>query len=172
MRQFKTISKAAVPAALEKALRYRLLDEPLEAESICLDVLSVDPENKEALTTMLLALTDLFDKEYVSARDRARSVLPRLESEYDQAYYEGIIHERWAKAEAAHGVPQHVVSGWFLEAMHCYERAERLAPPGNPDAVLRWNTCARMLERESSETWSIDSTHDVESEFGDEVPQP
>ena len=47
---------------LEKALRYRLLNEPLEAESICLDVLQAEPANQEALVTLVLARTDLFDE--------------------------------------------------------------------------------------------------------------
>ena len=54
MRELKPISTAAVPAALEKALRYRLLNEPAEAESICRDVLLADPGNQEALVTLVL----------------------------------------------------------------------------------------------------------------------
>ena len=34
---------------------------------------------------------------------------------------------------------------WFHEAMECYARAETMRAPGNDDAVLRWNTCARFL---------------------------
>ncbi|MCI0357944.1 MAG: hypothetical protein L0211_05575 [Planctomycetaceae bacterium] len=170
MRRLKEISEMAVPAALEKALRYRLLNEPLEAESICLDVLRVDPENDQALVTMLLALTDLFDDEYVAALQRAKAVLPRLASDYDRAYYEGVIHERWAKAESTRHVPSHVVTGWYLQAMHCYERAEGLAAPDNPDAILRWNTCARLLARED-DTVTADHglARDLEAEFGDEA---
>lgn len=171
MRQLKSISKQAVPAALEKALRYRLLNEPMEVESICLDVLLVDPKNQQALVTLLLALTDQFDDQYVAALERANAVLPRLASEYDRAYYAGIVHERWAKAEAARRVPSHVVTGWYLHAMHCYEQAESLAPPDNPDAILRWNTCARLLDRDAGLLLADDSmTHDVEAEFGDEAP--
>jgi erythromycin esterase-like protein len=171
MRQLKAISVQAVPAALEKALRYRLLNEPMEVESICLDVLLVDPKNQQALVTMLLATTDQFEDQYGAALERANAVLPRLASEYERAYYEGIIHERWAKAESARGVPSHVVTGWFLQAMHCYERAEALAPPDNPDAILRWNTCARLLDREAGALPVDESmTHDVEAEFGDEAP--
>jgi hypothetical protein len=171
MRQLKSISKQAVPAALEKALRYRLLNEPMEVESICLDVLTVDPHNQQALVTMLLALTDQFDDQYLEALERAKAVLPRMASEYDRAYYEGIVHERWAKAEAARKVPSHVVTGWFLRAMHCYERAESLAPSDNPDAILRWNTCARFLDRDAESTPTDESmTHDVEAEFGPEAP--
>ena len=59
--ELKTLSPEAVPAALEKAERYRLLNEPGEAESICRDALEVDPDNQEALVTLLLALTDQFD---------------------------------------------------------------------------------------------------------------
>ena len=170
MRKLKAIPDSAVPAALEKALRYRLLNEPLEAESICLDVLQVDPDNQQALVTMLLALTDLFDHEYVAALERAKAVLPRLEAEYDRAYYEGVMHERWAKAETARRVPMHVVTGWYLKAMHCYERAEELAASDNPDAILRWNTCARLVARESGPPTGDQSlTRDLEAEFGDEA---
>src|SRR5262245_26474705 len=100
MHKLKSISAAAVPAALEKALRYRLLNEPLEAESICLDILRVEPDNPEAQVTLLLARTDLFEEDYVAAMERAKAVLPLLASEYDRAYYEGVIYERWAKAQA------------------------------------------------------------------------
>jgi hypothetical protein len=172
MPKLKSIPEPAVPAALEKALRYRLLNEPLEAESICLDVLRADPDNQEAIATLLLARTDLFEQEYSAAFERAKSVLPRLSNDYDRAYYEGVIHERWAKAQTARRVPSHVVTGWYLHAMHCYERAESLASPDNPDAILRWNTCARLLDR--GEKSAVDEheesiTRDIEAEFGDEA---
>lgn len=38
-----------------------------------------------------------------------------------------------------------VVYDWLREAMEHYERAEKLCPPGNDDALLRWNTCARVI---------------------------
>ena len=170
MRKLKSIPDSAVAAALEKALRYRLLNEPLEAESICLDILHTEPDNQEAIITLLLARTDLFDEEYTAAFERARAVLPKLNSAYDRAYYEGVIHERWGKAQASRRVPGHVVAGWYLHAMHCYERAESLASPDNPDAVLRWNTCARMLDREERTATAEQSiTRDIEAEFGDEA---
>jgi hypothetical protein len=172
MPKLKPISESAVPAALEKALRYRLLNEPVEAESICLDILHADPENQEATVTLLLARTDLFEGEYTAAFERAKAVLPKLNSAYDRAYYEGVIHERWAKAQTSRRVPGHVVTGWYLHAMHCYERAEAAADPGNPDAILRWNTCARLLDRR--ERTAVDEhehsiTRDIEAEFGDEA---
>ncbi|HEV3006276.1 MAG TPA: hypothetical protein VGX78_17535 [Pirellulales bacterium] len=171
MRRLKPLSKQTIPAALEKALRYRLLNEPAEAESICHDVLLADPNNEQALATMLLALTDLFETEYITALERAKALLPRLASEYDRAYYEGIVYERWAKAELARQVPGHVTTGWFLQAMRSFERAESLAPADNPDAILRWNTCARLLERfEQGESFGEGISRHMEVEFVDETP--
>jgi hypothetical protein len=172
MPRLKSIPEQAVPAALEKALRYRLLNEPLEAESICRDILLVEPDNQEAIVTLLLALTDLFDHEYLSALQRAKAVLPQIHGDYERAYYEGIIYERWAKAETARHVPRHVWEGWYLQAMRCFERAEDLAEPDNPDAILRWNTCARQLEHHATSAPAEPTmTHDIESEFADEAPQ-
>ena len=170
MPKLKSISPAAVPAALEKALRYRLLNEPLEAESICLDILRVDPDNEQAIVTLLLARTDLFNDEYTAALERAKAVLPRFQNAYDRTYYEGVVYERWAKAQSARKVPGHVVQGWYLHAMHCFERAESLAPPENPDAILRWNTCARLLESHPDAAAADHSmTRDIEGEFNDEA---
>ena len=171
MPRLKSIPSDAVPAALEKALRYRLLNEPLEAESICRDVLLVQPDSQEALITLLLALTDLFDDEYVSALERAKAILPQIEGPYEQAYYEGIVYERWAKAETGRHVPRHVLEGWYLHAMRCFERAEALAEPDNPDAILRYNACARQMERPLEHGAAEPSlAHDIESEFADEMP--
>jgi hypothetical protein len=171
VQNLKPLSKKSIPAALDKALRYRLLNEPVEAESICQDVLLADPLNEQALTTMVLALTDLFESEYVAAFQRAKALLPRLASDYDRAYYEGIIYERWAKAELARQVPGHVATGWFLEALRSFERAEALAPPDNPDAILRWNTCARLVARyEQGESAGESMSRHMEVEFSDETP--
>ena len=54
MFELERISIDAVPAALEKAERYRLLNEPLMAESICLDVLEpVDLSSRRRQTKEL-----------------------------------------------------------------------------------------------------------------------
>jgi len=58
MSDLKSLSKEAIPAALEKAELYRLLNEPGEAESICHDILKADSENQTAIFTVLLVLTD------------------------------------------------------------------------------------------------------------------
>jgi len=141
----KPLSPQAVPAALEKAERYRFLNEPAEAESICLDVLRADPENQRALVLLLLALTDRFGKGYAVGITQAEEILPRLKGEYERLYYAGVISERRGKAQLARGTPAFVVGDWFRDAMSHYEKAAALRPPGNDDALLRWNTCARII---------------------------
>ncbi len=151
MFPLKPISRESIPAALEKAERYRLLAEPTAAESICLDVLALEPDNQQAAITLLLAITDQFPDAPAEGERRAREVLPRLRDEYKRAYYEGIIYERRAKAQLHRGAPGagEIAYDWFRKAMTLYERAETLRPPGNDEAILRWNTCARMLERDT-----------------------
>lgn len=146
---FKMLSAAAVPSALEKAERYRLLNEPGEAESICLDVLKVDPDNQQALVVLLLALTDQYDHAYEVSEIQPQDVLGRLKSPYQHAYYAGIIAERRAKAKLhGHGIGSAAIAyDLLLEAMGRYEEAEKLRPAGNDDAILRWNTCARIIAR-------------------------
>lgn len=143
--ELKPLSRTAIPAALEKAHLYRLLSEPWQAESICEDILRIDPRNQTALVTLLLAITDQFGEHISSAR--AREVLSRINSEYERAYYAGIISERSARARMRQGLPGANFKAYeeFVDAMRFYERAEPLRPAGNDDAVLRWNTCARTL---------------------------
>jgi tetratricopeptide (TPR) repeat protein len=147
--KLKPIHADAIPEALEKAERYRLLNEAAQAESICLDVLSVDPHHQQALIIMLLAITDQFGEG--SGAKRAKEILPRLESEYDRAYYAGIICERLGHAEVRGSRNGSSYSAYELlnEAMKHYEEAERVRPPNNDDSILRWNTCARFLTRHS-----------------------
>ena len=147
--ELKPITSAGVPAALQKAERYRLLNDSACAESICLDVLQVDPENQQALVMLLLSITDQFEEESADGVQRAREVLPRLKDDYKRAYYAGIICERRAKAQLQRHVlgAADVASDWFHQAMTWYEKAETMRPAGNDESILRWNTCARMLSR-------------------------
>ena len=163
MRELKPLSRDAIDGALGKAERYRLLNEPGEAESICLDILAVDDTHQPALVMLLLALTDQFAHD-THAYHRARQVLDRLESEYDKAYYAGIIAERRAKAQHAHGGPGSSVGlyDWVAEAMRHFERAEWLRPSGNDDARLRWNACARFLDRHPQLKPSAEDRHEIE----------
>ncbi len=147
MSELKRLHKDAIPAALEKAERYRLLNEPGEAESICLDILHVDPENQHAIITLLLALTDRFEKGYGVSDMQTKELLARLKSEYERAYYSGIVAERRAKMKLRQNTPDCRFQAYDLlrQAMNWFEKAEPLRPPGHDDAILRWNTCARII---------------------------
>jgi hypothetical protein len=143
--ELKSLHKDAIPSALAKAERYRLLHEPWQSESICQDVLRIDPANQPALVTLLLALTDQFEK--AVKVQQAKAVIPRLTDEYERAYYSGIVAERRAEAllqQARHSSGS-IIYDWLHEAMDWYEKAEAVRPPANDDALLRWNTCARLL---------------------------
>jgi hypothetical protein len=146
MFTLKSLSREGISAALEKAMRYRLLNESRAAESICLDILEVQPENQQAIVTLLLALTDQLSRD-LSVANRARALLPRLQDEYERQYYAGIICERQAKAILNRGTPGSKADAyeWFREAMSLFERAEALRSPGNDDVILRWNACARLI---------------------------
>jgi hypothetical protein len=148
MFTLKPISCDGVDGALAKAERYRLLNEPNEAESICRDILEVDPANRQARVSLILALTDQIQQD-ASAFCSAVSAISCLETAYDSAYYSGIAWERRAKAvhgAGAQGSGRYVYD-WLVKALHLFEEAERLRPAGNDDAILRWNACVRFLDR-------------------------
>lgn len=148
--QLKPISAAAIPEALQKIERYRLLNEPSEAQSICEDVLCIEPDNQDVLAMLLLSITDQF--EHGGSERDARQILPRLSDEYQRAYYAGIVSERSAKAMLRSGLPGSNFAAYeaLQEAMTSFEKAEKLRPAGNDDAILRWNTCARILLKNPS----------------------
>jgi len=103
--ELKKLSKAAIPAALGRAERYRLLNEPALAESICQDILVVEPDNRQAIALLILALSDQFIENIVDNLDHAWSLLSRLNDEYLQAYYQGILFERQARVYMRRAAP-------------------------------------------------------------------
>jgi hypothetical protein len=150
--ELKTISADGIPHALEKAERYRLLNDPAQAESICHDVLAVDAANQDALRCLILSLTDQLGAGASNAARSARNHVHQLADAYERAYYTGLVHERETRAFLArkNAVRSAAYDG-FRHAMEWYERAEALRPAGNEDALLRWNSCVRAIERERLE---------------------
>lgn len=143
MFELKPLHTEAIPAALEKAERYRLLNEPGAAESIYLDVLAVDPNNQDALEGIVLAMSDRFGKDYAIGDARVTEYLMRIHGDYERNYYSGIVYERRGKAVLAReGVGAYEL---FRQAMECFQTAEKMRPSGNDDAILRWNGCARII---------------------------
>jgi tetratricopeptide (TPR) repeat protein len=145
--KLKTISKDGIAEAISKAEVYRFLNEPEESESICHDILAADPENQTALKILGLAITDEFTGESSDRYSEAESMFLRLTDGYEKQYCLGLLCERLAKAQMRAGRPPHAVTVLFQEAMRHFEAAEKIHPPRNDDAVLRWNRCARLLEK-------------------------
>src|ERR1700722_7105083 len=104
----KSISAQSIPEALAKVERYRLLNEPHLAESICLDILAVVPDHQQALIALLLARTDQFQA-HINAKT-AQEVLAKIKGDYEREYYSGIIWERMGHARshpAGHAAAYH-----------------------------------------------------------------
>ncbi len=147
MFEFKPLSPEGVEAALERAEHYRLLNEPREAESICRDILAIEPDNQRATILLILALSEQLGDGGGEYEAEARDHLKKLNSEYERNYYAGIVCERRAKELLAHGTlgSGPMVYHLLRDAMAWFEKAEDCSPPGNDDSVLRWNTCARII---------------------------
>jgi hypothetical protein len=144
----KPISIASISRALEKAERYRLLNEPEQAESICLDILEAESDNQHALATLILAITDQFGTVGAPlSAQRARRYLSRLTNEYQRNYYGGIVREREAWAYLRRGMARASAYDAFREAMDCFEKAAAIRPDGDDEALLRWNACVRTIRR-------------------------
>ena len=147
--ELKSIAKESVPRALEKAERYRLLNEPFLAESICLDVLAVDPGNVQVLVVYILALTDQFQTGGHANAARAKEAIAKLPSEYDRLYYAGLVAERRGHAYATSASFGSNEAAWefLVEAMELYDQASAVPhAASNDDTTLRRNTCVRLIE--------------------------
>jgi tetratricopeptide (TPR) repeat protein len=163
MPELKTISVEGVDAALSKAELYRFLNDPEEAESICHDVLAVVPAHQLALRLLGLAITDQFAGRPSDRHSDAESAFEQLTDAYERTYYRGLLNERRAKAQLRGGRPPHTLLVLLEEAMRCYAEAEKIRPPDNDEAILRWNRCVRLMQAHSEADWQ----HEVGIEMGE-----
>jgi tetratricopeptide (TPR) repeat protein len=141
----KKLPPHELDSAVQKAMLYRELNQPEEAESICNDVLAVDEKHQNALRVLGLAITDRFDELVVGLFEEAMKVFGRLDVEYDRTYHEGVAWERLGKAHLRRGEGHGALTA-LEHALEHFERAEKIAPPGNPDPILRFNRCVRLLQ--------------------------
>lgn len=146
--KLKPISKEAIPRAIQKAERYRLINQSWAAESICRDILEIDPGNQQVMVMLVLALTDqLAEGVHATVMKAVRETLTRITDPYQRAYYTGIALERSGQAQLFRGGMGSGPMAYdsLREAMKWYEKAEAIRPVGNDDSILRWNTCARLI---------------------------
>jgi tetratricopeptide (TPR) repeat protein len=151
--ELKAISAGGIEAALSKAETYRFLNHPEDAESICRDVLTIQPDHQLALRVLGLSITDQFLGDPLDRCSDAETIFQQLTDEYERLYYSGLLYERRAKAQLKAGRPPHTLTVLLESAMEHYARAERLRPAGNDDAILRWNRCARLLQSRLESEW-------------------
>jgi len=144
--KLKSLSKAGISEATAKVELYRYLNEPEEAESICRDILAIDPQNQLALRLLGLTITDQFVGRSLDRYREAEETFEKLSERYERVYYTGILYERRAKAQLRTGQPPHTVLPLFERALECFGEAEKIRPTGNDDAILRWNRCVRLLQ--------------------------
>lgn len=141
----KPIRKEGIARALKKVEQYRLLNEPMEAESICRDILAIDPENQEAIIELVLTLTDGFA--HGKSANEANELIRKIDSKYQRQYYKALILERQGKAALVKGYPrcEYDAYEWLREAMIEFDEADKLSDHENNDAILRRNTCVRII---------------------------
>ncbi|HEV2221718.1 MAG TPA: hypothetical protein VMV59_11945 [Candidatus Dormibacteraeota bacterium] len=163
----KSISKAGIPEAIAKTELYRYLNEPEEAESICHDILAIEPNHQLALRVLGLSITDQFTGAPSDRYAEVQAIFERLENSYERFYYLGLLNERRAKVQLRAGRPLHALRVLFEEALRCFAEAEKIRPPGNDDAVLRWNRCVRLLHSHSA---AEQQNPDEAIDFGDSNP--
>jgi tetratricopeptide (TPR) repeat protein len=144
--RIKRISTAGIDEAISKAELYRSLNEPEEAESICRDILAIEPEHQFALRLLGLALTDQFTGRGSDRYRETEQIFQQLQNPYERLYYTGILCERRAKAQLNAGHPPVSVLALFEQALQSFSEAEDIRPAGNDDAILRWNRCVRLLQ--------------------------
>jgi tetratricopeptide (TPR) repeat protein len=149
--EVKRISTAGIAAAIAKAELYRSLNEPEEAESICRDILTIEPQHQLALRLLGLALTDQFTGGGSDHYRETEDIFRQLQDPYERLYYTGILHERRAKAQLQAGQLPRSLVALFDQALHVFAEAEKIRPAGNDDAILRWNRCVRLLQNPAHE---------------------
>jgi tetratricopeptide (TPR) repeat protein len=144
--EVKRISTAGIAEAIAKAELYRSLNEPEEAESICRDILAIEPQHQLALRLLALALTDQFTGHRSDRYHEAEDIFRHLSDSYERLYYTGLLYERRAKAMLKAGQPPRSLLPLFDQALRSFTEAEKIRPAGNDDAILRWNRCVRLLQ--------------------------
>ena len=145
----KPLDEDAIPNAIDRAKQYRSLLQPWHAESICRDVLAVEPNNQQNLIILFLAITDQFGSEKRGKKmSDAEVILDQLKDEFQQDYAKGIMYERLASAALNMGGVRSGYIAYYhlLDALKWYDKSIK-SPEKSQESVLRWNTCVRMIDQ-------------------------
>ena len=145
--ELKTIEKADLDAALAAAQNSWSELRADNAESICLDILEADPGNQSALELLLRSRIELLKKGLPRGVAQAEELIPRLESDFDKAFFSGMLREGQARylLEKRGRQSSNVAYSWFRQAMEDYEEALS-KNPGRIEPKLHWNACVRTIQ--------------------------
>ena len=101
------------------------------------DILAVEPENQEALRELIGAIAQQVGSGVGGDVSETARLIGELKSEFDRAYYSGIVQERRAKELLAHGTlgVGPAVYDLLVKAMDHYESAQAVSAPGNDSAI-------------------------------------
>jgi tetratricopeptide (TPR) repeat protein len=166
--ELKSVAGHDLDQAQRKAEKYRDLNQPDESDSICQDILAVDPGHQAALKTLGLSITDRFSGDGMQLR-QALEVFAKIKDAYERTYLAGIAWERHAKAQLAEGIGPGAYDA-FQNALDLFEDAEELAPEKDPDPILRWNRCVRELTTHPLLRAAAEQAPMSQMDFGDGPP--
>ncbi len=142
--EYYLIHKNTINSALDKAKQYRLLLEPELAVSICLDIFNIDKKHQETIIVYILALSDNLSKQKNDTK--IFDAIKLLTSEYHKKYYTGIYHERKALSLMKGNMSASFAYNLFTKAMDFYKQAIEISADDNDDAILRYNSCIRIIQ--------------------------
>ena len=144
--ELKSLSHDSIDSAIETARHYRLLNDPENAESICLDILAIDENHQDAVEILILSITDQFTGG--SRIKEARQHLSKIVGDYKRTYFAGLICERAAQSILAKNNPgaREAAYEWLRDAMEHFTKADELSHDGDAP-ILRWNSCARIINK-------------------------
>lgn len=168
--ELKSLNGHDLDQAQRKAEKYRDLNQPDETDSICRDILAVNPQHQAALRSLGLSLTDRYDGDGMQLHREALAVFGKLESAYERTYYAGIAWERYGKSQLAQGIGPGAHHA-FHRALHLFEEAEDLTEKENPDPILRWNRVVRELTTHPLLRFEEERSPESEMDFGDGPPR-
>ena len=100
-----------------------------------------------------LAITDQFSGGGADRYAVVERLFQSLADPYERFYYCGLLYERRAKAQLRAGHAPHTLLPLLEQAMQCFGEAEKIQPPNNNDAILRWNRCVRLLQSRPEFEW-------------------
>ena len=90
--KLKPISKDGITQAISRIQLYRYLNEPEEAESICRDILAVEPDHQMAVRLLAMTISDQFSGDPSDRFSEAEGLLNALTDPYERLYFTGLLY--------------------------------------------------------------------------------